>query len=53
VFLASAIGGRIGSLYESISPAAFWLLHAAITSVGAALFLLLRPAVRRTITAME
>jgi POT family proton-dependent oligopeptide transporter len=47
VFLASTIGGRIGALYEVLSPAEFWLLHAGITLVGAAIFFGLRPVVAR------
>lgn len=50
VFLASTIGGRIGGLYETISPASFWMIHAGITMVGALAFLLLRPAVRRMLS---
>lgn len=34
VFFASTISGRLGGLYETLSPSAFWLLHGAI--VGAA-----------------
>ncbi|MBY0509236.1 MAG: peptide MFS transporter [Rhodospirillaceae bacterium] len=37
-FLGSVISGRIGSLYETWSPANFWLLHAALVgSAGVAL----------------
>jgi len=51
VFLASTIGGRIGGFYEVMTPAAFWLLHAAITAAGALIFLLLRPVVARILAA--
>ncbi len=47
VFLASTIGGRIGGLYETMTPTAFWLLHAGITTVGAVIFVALRPVVAR------
>ena len=47
VFIGSTASGRIGGLYEVLSPARFWLLHAAIVGGGALLFLALRPAVRR------
>jgi POT family proton-dependent oligopeptide transporter len=47
VFLASTIGGRIGGLYETMTPTSFWLLHAGITLAGAVIFVALRPVVRR------
>lgn len=47
VFLASTIGGRVGGLYETMTPTAFWLLHAGITTVGAVIFVALRPVVAR------
>ncbi|MFZ4690277.1 MAG: peptide MFS transporter, partial [Polymorphobacter sp.] len=50
VFFGSTISGRIGGLYEVISPARFWLLHAGIVAGGAVLLLALRPAVRRMLT---
>jgi POT family proton-dependent oligopeptide transporter len=37
---ASLISGRMGSLYEQVSPSAFWLVNAAICG-GAAVFILL------------
>lgn len=39
IFAGSTISGRLGGLYEQVSPAAFWGLHAAI--VGGAGVLLL------------
>lgn len=33
-FAASLISGRLGGLYETLSPAAFWMLHAAIVGAG-------------------
>jgi len=44
VFAASTISGRLGGLYEVISPSAFWMVHSAIAVTGgAALLLLARP----------
>jgi POT family proton-dependent oligopeptide transporter len=44
VFLASLISGRLGSLYEKMPAADFWLLHAAIvTAGGLAVLALARP----------
>lgn len=37
VFAASIISGRIGGLYEQVTPTDFWLLHAAICGGGAVL----------------
>jgi POT family proton-dependent oligopeptide transporter len=38
VTLGSLVSGRLGGLYESLDPAAFWLLHAAVVGVGGVLF---------------
>jgi POT family proton-dependent oligopeptide transporter len=38
VTLGSLVSGRLGGLYETLDPAAFWLLHAAVVGVGGALF---------------
>ena len=47
-FAASVISGRIGGLYETLSPTAFWLVHAAIVGgAGLGILLLLRPLRRR------
>ncbi len=44
VFFASTISGRIGGLYETLSPSSFWLLHAAIVGgAGIGLLLAARP----------
>jgi POT family proton-dependent oligopeptide transporter len=44
VFLASLISGRLGGLYEKVSAADFWLLHAAIVLAGGlAVWALARP----------
>lgn len=41
VFAASIISGRLGGLYETLSPTQFWLLHAAICGAGGLAFLVL------------
>jgi POT family proton-dependent oligopeptide transporter len=44
LFLSNITLGWIGGLYERMTPAQFWTLHAAIAASGAALaFLLKRP----------
>ncbi len=44
VFVAATISGRIGGLYETVSPSAFWMIHAAIVGgAGIGLFLIARP----------
>ena len=44
LFVSNTIIGRIGALYEHMSPAQFWALNAAIAASGAVLaFLLRRP----------
>lgn len=44
----SLISGRLGGLYETVSGAEFWLIHAAIVaSAGLAFLLLARPLGRR------
>jgi POT family proton-dependent oligopeptide transporter len=40
VTLGSFISGRLGGLYETLDPARFWLLHAAIVAAGGGLFFL-------------
>jgi POT family proton-dependent oligopeptide transporter len=40
-FIASLVSGRLGGLYESVSPAVFWLLHAGIVGLGGVLFLII------------
>ena len=34
LFVASNIMGRLGGLYETLSPAMFWLLHAGVAAAG-------------------
>ena len=38
VTLGSVVSGRLGGLYESLNPAAFWLIHAALVGAGGVLF---------------
>ncbi len=40
-FLGSIISGRLGGLYEALTPAQFWTLHASLVGLGAAIFLLI------------
>jgi POT family proton-dependent oligopeptide transporter len=47
VFAASAISGRLGGSYESLSPGQFWLLHAAIVATGGVILVLGGPGLRR------
>jgi POT family proton-dependent oligopeptide transporter len=41
LFISNIIIGRIGGLYETMTPAAFWGMHAAIAGLGGAFALLL------------
>jgi POT family proton-dependent oligopeptide transporter len=47
IFGGSIASGRLGVLYERITPQSFWLLHAAIAAAGGALLLLFAPVLRR------
>ena len=47
LFAASNIMGRLGGLYESLSPAAFWGLHAAIAAAGGVAVLMFGGALAR------
>ncbi len=38
IFAGSLISGRLGGLYESVSPMAFWSLHAGIVAAAGAIF---------------
>jgi proton-dependent oligopeptide transporter, POT family len=42
LFVSNITVGRIGTLYEHMTPASFWTLNAAIAATGGALALLLR-----------
>jgi proton-dependent oligopeptide transporter, POT family len=41
MFAGSVISGRLGGLYETLSPAQFWSIHSAVAIVGGMLFLAL------------
>lgn len=47
MFAGSTISGRLGALYERLSSAEFWLLHAAIVAAGGILVLLCARRLRR------
>lgn len=46
-FVGSLVSGRLGGLYETLSPQAFWLVHAAIPAVGGLAVMLFAPPLRR------
>ena len=50
IFVGSAISGRLGGLYERLSSAQFWLIHAAIVAAGGLLILLFTSRLRRELT---
>jgi POT family proton-dependent oligopeptide transporter len=47
IFAGSIISGRLGGLYERLSSAQFWLIHAAIVAAGGLLILLFASRLRR------
>jgi POT family proton-dependent oligopeptide transporter len=47
LFFGSTLMGWVGSFYDQMSPAAFWMLDAAIGFAGAILILLLAPWLKR------
>ena len=51
IFIGSVVSGRLGSLYERWPASEFWLLHAALVSLGGVLVLafgmLMKPALRQ------
>jgi len=49
IFLGSTISGRLGGLYEVLSPAAFWALHAALCAMGGVSMLALGRTMRRVL----
>jgi POT family proton-dependent oligopeptide transporter len=51
LFLSNTLIGRLGALYEHVTPLAFWSLHAAVAGVGAALALLLNRPLGRLLSA--
>jgi POT family proton-dependent oligopeptide transporter len=51
LFVASNIMGRLGGLYESLSPALFWSLHAAVAAAGGVAVLVFGGAIARVLRA--
>lgn len=49
--IGSVISGRLGGLYETLSPAAFWTLHAAVVGAGGVLILVYGALARRRLFA--
>jgi POT family proton-dependent oligopeptide transporter len=49
LFVANNLIGWIGTFYETMTPLAFWAMHAAIAAAGGILILLFGPALRRTL----
>jgi POT family proton-dependent oligopeptide transporter len=47
IFAGSIASGRLGALYETVSPQAFWLLHAALVACGGLGFFAIAPWARR------
>jgi POT family proton-dependent oligopeptide transporter len=47
IFAGSTISGRLGGLYERLSSAQFWLMHAAFVTAGGLLLLLFASRLRR------
>ncbi len=53
IFVASLISGRLGGLYEGLSPPAFWTLHAAIVGAGGLYALVFGAPLRRGLGGRE
>jgi POT family proton-dependent oligopeptide transporter len=51
VFLGTLISGRLGGLYESLSAAEFWGLHAALVGLGGVAMLVIGARLRREFAA--
>jgi POT family proton-dependent oligopeptide transporter len=51
LFLSNITIGRLGGLYEQMTPQAFWAMHAAIAATGALLALLLARPLGRVLAA--
>jgi POT family proton-dependent oligopeptide transporter len=49
LFIGNTIIGRLGSLYEQMTPAAFWAMHAAIAATGGLLAFGLRRPLKRAL----
>ena len=51
VTIGSFISGRLGGLYEVLTPLQFWMLHAALVAGGGVLMLLIGRRLRREFSA--
>jgi len=49
VFMGAVISGRLGGLYERLTPFQFWTLHAALVSLGGVLILAVGAAARSSL----
>ncbi|MCE2843042.1 MAG: peptide MFS transporter, partial [Novosphingobium sp.] len=49
LFIGSVGGGRLGSFYDQMSPAAFWTINAAVPAAGGLLALILRGPLQRAL----
>ncbi len=49
VSIGSLVSGRLGGLYEQLSPLQFWSIHATITAGGGAAILVFGALFRRTL----
>lgn len=52
IFIGSSVSGRLGGLYEVVSPAAFWTLHAGLVALGGVLIFAYGALMRRALTEM-
>ncbi|QNA82794.1 peptide MFS transporter [Sphingomonas sp. So64.6b] len=50
LFIGNIIMGSVGTLYETMTPGAFWMLNAGISMIGALLVLLFGRALTRRLT---
>lgn len=53
MFAGSIVSGRLGGLYERLSSAQFWLIHAAVVTAGGLLILLFASRLRRELMPMS
>ena len=53
VTLGSLISGRLGALYERVSPGTFWTIHAALAGLGGIMLLAFGLAAQRTSRAIS
>ncbi len=53
LFVGSVIMGWVGSFYDEMTPAAFWMVDAAIGFAGALLVMLLAPVLKRALEPRE